>query len=285
MKTDQSSTPPYPPDCADCPTPVECKAANDCAVLRQIRHPMRAAPSRCRCNARTQVECRDNCLAFNLIRLGIHAGATQSEHESCEPSAYLFNGNAYLPKNLTPSQRAAGVPLYAKAIPSETGQTNANPQGSVEIAGTPVAAPEAPAGTLPSAVAPSDLLARMRREQSWQANNGFSTEARLTKEAAERIEHLESIVSASGNTTETAKWKAAYERANAEVFMLTELLRKADPKWGSPMHVNAADSRTDLQEQFRKNLAASEADLKAKLKPYEDGEQASRNPPSTRSAK
>lgn len=28
----------YTPDCADCPTPAECKAANDCKVLRQIRH-------------------------------------------------------------------------------------------------------------------------------------------------------------------------------------------------------------------------------------------------------
>lgn len=27
------------PDCTDCPTPAECKAANDCKVLRQIRHP------------------------------------------------------------------------------------------------------------------------------------------------------------------------------------------------------------------------------------------------------
>lgn len=33
----------YEPDCADCPTPAECKAANDCAVMRQIRHPERAA--------------------------------------------------------------------------------------------------------------------------------------------------------------------------------------------------------------------------------------------------
>lgn len=31
-----------------------------------------------------------------------------------------------------------------------------------------------------------------------------------------------------------------------------------------------------LQEQFQKNLAASEADLKERLKPYEDGERASR---------
>lgn len=29
---------PYPPDCADCPQPAECKAKNDCAVMRQIRH-------------------------------------------------------------------------------------------------------------------------------------------------------------------------------------------------------------------------------------------------------
>lgn len=29
---------PYPPDCADCPQAVECIAANDCAVMRQIRH-------------------------------------------------------------------------------------------------------------------------------------------------------------------------------------------------------------------------------------------------------
>jgi hypothetical protein len=32
----------YAPDCADCPTPNECKSANDCQVLRQIRHPARA---------------------------------------------------------------------------------------------------------------------------------------------------------------------------------------------------------------------------------------------------
>lgn len=31
----------YAPDCADCPTPAECKAASDCKVLRQIRHPAR----------------------------------------------------------------------------------------------------------------------------------------------------------------------------------------------------------------------------------------------------
>lgn len=32
-----------------------------------------------------------------------------------------------------------------------------------------------------------------------------------------------------------------------------------------------------IQEQFQKNLAESEADLREKLKPYEDGEQASRS--------
>ena len=32
---------PYPPDCVDCPSPAECKAANDCQVVRQIRHPNR----------------------------------------------------------------------------------------------------------------------------------------------------------------------------------------------------------------------------------------------------
>ena len=30
----------------------------------------------------------------------------------------------------------------------------------------------------------------------------------------------------------------AAKRANAEVFRLAELLRKADPNWGSPMHLN-----------------------------------------------
>ena len=34
----------YAPDCADCPTPAECKAANDCAVMRQIRHPVTIPP-------------------------------------------------------------------------------------------------------------------------------------------------------------------------------------------------------------------------------------------------
>jgi hypothetical protein len=28
----------YTPDCADCPTPDDCKAKKDCQVLRQIRH-------------------------------------------------------------------------------------------------------------------------------------------------------------------------------------------------------------------------------------------------------
>lgn len=28
----------YTPDCDDCPTPVECRAKNDCQVVRQIRH-------------------------------------------------------------------------------------------------------------------------------------------------------------------------------------------------------------------------------------------------------
>lgn len=28
----------YTPDCADCPTPEDCKAKNDCQVTRQIRH-------------------------------------------------------------------------------------------------------------------------------------------------------------------------------------------------------------------------------------------------------
>jgi hypothetical protein len=28
----------YTPDCGDCPTPTECKAKNDCQVMRQIRH-------------------------------------------------------------------------------------------------------------------------------------------------------------------------------------------------------------------------------------------------------
>ena len=35
----------YPPDCADCPTPAECKAANDCKVLRQIRHGRERSPA------------------------------------------------------------------------------------------------------------------------------------------------------------------------------------------------------------------------------------------------
>lgn len=42
----QSPTPVYAPDCADCPTPAECKVANDCAVMRQIRHPQRPRESR-----------------------------------------------------------------------------------------------------------------------------------------------------------------------------------------------------------------------------------------------
>ena len=28
----------YPSDCADCPTPEDCKSKNDCQVLRKIRH-------------------------------------------------------------------------------------------------------------------------------------------------------------------------------------------------------------------------------------------------------
>lgn len=28
----------YEPDCGDCPTPDECKAKNDCQIMRQIRH-------------------------------------------------------------------------------------------------------------------------------------------------------------------------------------------------------------------------------------------------------
>lgn len=39
----------------------------------------------------------------------------------------------------------------------------------------------------------------------------------------------------------------------------------------------SACSANALTEQFKKNLAASEADLKEKLKPYEDGERASRD--------
>ena len=27
----------YEPDCADCPTPAECKAANRCAVMESVR--------------------------------------------------------------------------------------------------------------------------------------------------------------------------------------------------------------------------------------------------------
>ena len=34
------------------------------------------------------------------------------------------------------------------------------------------------------------------------------------------------------------KHEDAAKRANAEVFRLAELLRKADPKWDSPMHLN-----------------------------------------------
>jgi hypothetical protein len=30
------------------------------------------------------------------------------------------------------------------------------------------------------------------------------------------------------------------ERSRSEVFRLVELLRKADPAWGAPMHTNAA---------------------------------------------
>jgi Lar family restriction alleviation protein len=46
-----------------------------------------------------------------------------------------------------------------------------------------------------------------------------------------------SVLSASA-PSEAAKWKAAYERANAEVFRLADLLRKADPNWSTPLHVN-----------------------------------------------
>ena len=61
---------------------------------------------------------------------------------------------------------------------------------------------------------------------------------RLTVEAAlatnedrnKRIEQLE---------RELAAVKKRHEAANSEVFCLAELLRKADPKWGSPMHLNA----------------------------------------------
>lgn len=35
----------YTPDCADCPSPEDCKAKNDCQVMRQIRHPTPATPS------------------------------------------------------------------------------------------------------------------------------------------------------------------------------------------------------------------------------------------------
>ena len=36
------------------------------------------------------------------------------------------------------------------------------------------------------------------------------------------------------------RWRGGYERANAEVFRLAELLRKADPNWGSPMVLNTS---------------------------------------------
>lgn len=48
----------YTPDCADCPTPAECRAANDCAVMRQVRHPSRpdAAPLKVRGIGRVKSE-------------------------------------------------------------------------------------------------------------------------------------------------------------------------------------------------------------------------------------
>ena len=39
---------------------------------------------------------------------------------------------------------------------------------------------------------------------------------------------------------ENAKWRAAYERANAEVFRLAELLRQTNPAWGQPMRLAQA---------------------------------------------
>lgn len=37
---------------------------------------------------------------------------------------------------------------------------------------------------------------------------------------------------------ENAKLRAAYERANAEVFRLAELLKKDDRDWGQPMRLS-----------------------------------------------
>ena len=45
---------------------------------------------------------------------------------------------------------------------------------------------------------------------------------------------------------ELAAWQKQHADASAEAFRLAELLRKADPSWGSPMHLNTSDdSRTN----------------------------------------
>jgi hypothetical protein len=44
-------------------------------------------------------------------------------------------------------------------------------------------------------------------------------------------------------------WKAKYEAAHAEALRLADLLAKADPKWGSPMHLNAAVRASELKQQ------------------------------------
>ena len=50
-------------------------------------------------------------------------------------------------------------------------------------------------------------------------------------------------------TAERDRWKSAYERANAEVLRLAELLRKADPNWGTPMTLNAASTTAHQQKE------------------------------------
>ncbi len=41
----------YPPDCADCPSPEDCKRKNDCGVMRQIRHGHEKPSPACRVEA------------------------------------------------------------------------------------------------------------------------------------------------------------------------------------------------------------------------------------------
>ena len=77
----------------------------------------------------------------------------------------------------------------------------------------------------------AEAKARIAALESMNSNLA-DTNINLTEELAEAREV------ANRETMAAATFKARYEAANAEVLRLAELLRKADPSWGSQMHTN-----------------------------------------------